>query len=321
MVATLPVTGKGNWTDFDDYWRDADASWLQDRVILRYTDNAERDGDLAAPGDGQVVYNNALGILQLRKSGAWRNYGSIPSNLVVTTDTTTSAGFAHVNAGGKGIVYSATEVHVTHDFNVNGGIFTVRTTTGVGIKTGSKQAYLTTSATHLVSDTPLSASAVALSGSGLVLDGSGAGKTAQLGATTVASLTSTGAVTASGAITAPSGTIGNVQFINNEVIVPTSQGMRSGQGWFYGDTASAIMRQTVDGVTGSVNYLQVNTGGINAAGNAGVFNIYPQMRIFHGKPIQWYDTGNTFRGNIAPVLYQATDPGATNYPDGTLWIS
>ena len=42
MVATLPTTGKATWTDFSDYWRNADASWLMDRVILRYADNTER---------------------------------------------------------------------------------------------------------------------------------------------------------------------------------------------------------------------------------------------------------------------------------------
>ena len=326
MVATLPTTGKGDWANFIDYWRDEDITWLQDRVILRYADNSERDTNLgSSPAAGQVVYNTQLGILQLRHGTAWKNYTPLPANLMVYSDTTAIAGIGHVGAGSKGITFRSTptpsQVEVTDNFNVLGGVLHV-SSTGVAVKTGTKTAKLTTSATHLVSDTPLSASELALTGTGTVISAGGAGRTATLGATTVSSLISTGTVAASGAVTAPSGTIGNVKFQNNEIIVPVNQGMRSGEGWFYGGANSAVMRHTTDGVSGSPNYVQVDANSVQIAGDSGTFNVYPLMRIYGANPIQYYGGSGVFRGNIAPTIYDATgSPDPAYYPEGTIWVS
>ena len=49
--------------------------------------------------------------------------------------------------------------------------------------------------------------------------------------------------------------------------------------------------------------------------NAGTFKMDSQLRIMGGRSIVW-DTG----GTLGPNVWSTNDPGAANYPDGSLWL-
>lgn len=308
MTVTLPNPyGKADWTDYVDYWRDADATWIQDRLVIRVADNAGRDALGNTPGG--VVYNAAKDALELRRAaGGYQTITPLPAMLAVNEDTANNrTTISHTAAGGKGIVYTATDVQVTNPLNVMNGVLTVDAT-GASFKTGAKTAKLTTDAANLVSDSPVSAPSLVLTGTGTVLDATN--KAVVVGPLTAGAVTAASG-TVSGAWNAGSGTIGGVALASNKAVA--SSGYDSQSGSFYGDANSAIMRH----VNRSGPYVQVTTGGQVLSGG-GYTDLYSQVRVMGAAAfIQHYNTGK----NIAPSFYSASDPGVGNYPEGTIWIN
>ena len=81
-------------------------------------------------------------------------------NLTSTKDDATGVAMSHKNAGGKGVVFEPTRTVMDNPIYVMGGVLTVDAT-GLTIKTGTKTVKLTTDAAGLVSDSPISATALA----------------------------------------------------------------------------------------------------------------------------------------------------------------
>jgi len=315
MTVTLPTNGKADWTNYVDYWRDEDASWIQDRLVLRVGSDAERNA-VGFGTTGAVVYNATRDALELRKAAGWSTLNTLPAMINVNEDTTNSiTTLSHTGAGGRGIVYSASQIAITNKLNVMNGVLTVDGPAaggvlGVYIKTGTKTAKLTTDATYLVSDTPVSMPGIQITGSGII---DAVGKSATIGTLSLTTLQAPGA----GALTvnattlnATSASVGGVGISSNRVTA--SSGMVSNQGLFYGDSNGAVMRH----VNGTGPYVQTTTGGVVLSGG-GTVDLYSQPRLINIGAIQHWNTGR----NIAPSFYSATDPGAGNFADGTIWIS
>ena len=320
--------GKADWTDYEDNWRDADATWLQDHGILRFTTTASRDTALPSAGPGQVIFNAEAGYLQLKSPSQWVDYKPLPLFMTKGEDSASQVLLSHVNAAGKGVSFSGTgpgyEVHVNTDMRVQNGVMVVDTT-GVAIKIGAKTAKLITDATALVSDSPIKAP-------GLVSDGV---------------ITAVGAVTA-GSFTAPAATITNINMSGTltggilngsraligsvnigwdptrSIAVPTEiygGAFVPNGGYVYGDGNSVLIRQRTP-ATGALGgaYVQVNATDTHFQGSGSVY-MNPYLRIMGGRGIPWHNAGGTHVAWISPVIYSGSDPGAGNYPDGTLWIS
>lgn len=309
MSEPLPGNfGLANWVDYVNYWRESDAEWIQARINVRAQDNTQRDGFSVTPG--QVVYNAATDRLELRTAtNTWRPQTPFPASLAVAEGATTT--ISHTASSGKGVVFGPTEVAINHQLNVLGGVLTVPAdSSGVVVKTGAKSAKLSTSATDLVSDSPVSVPSLTLTGAGTVINAPA--KTAVVGVVTADTV---GAVTVnvSGVLTAGSGTVGGVAMAAN--VATASGGHISQGGIHYGDASSAIVRyRNPSGGALGAAYLQVNTGAIEVVG--GAMNVRTGMTV-SDTTISYYSAG-AFRGYISPAFYG--DPGVANVPEGSILI-
>jgi len=332
--------GKGDWQDYINNWREKDAEWIQARTILRYQTAAARTTDWASPSAGQVTYNDAIGALEMYSAvkTAWLHLLMF-QYLVSTADTTTGVNISHASAGGKGATFTPTSLLIDANLNAINGTLTVDGT-GVGVQTPTmKKALLTTNATELVSDTPLAVPSVRLTASsGNVIDATG--KAIVTGALTASSITTPGGVTAtgtvtagalstSGALSAGSATIGGVGVASNIVTTPAgtasanAAGVQSGQGYFYGDGNSAVMRQRADPTQAAgAAYVQAQANSVVLNGPTAVQLLGGDVQIRNGNNLDFYNAAGTKLGvGIGPVVNSASDPGAANYPEGTIWIS
>lgn len=324
---SLPTTapyGKATWTDYEDNWRNKDANWLQSRSLLRYANPAARDADLTAPEVGQFVFDASVDILEYRSgTGAWKYYKPLPQFTTTTQDDASGVALSHLNAGGKGVILGPGTpagtglVTLNAPLTVMGGALTADTT-GVTVKTGAKTAKLTTSATDLVSDSPLTVPSLTLSGAGTVL--AAAGK-----------------VVAVGTITADTGTITNVN----------ASGIIQGgtfKGAVDGTTVNASTGGTIGGVALSSSLVTATNGVItqgafmrgdaslgylgyrNPSGGAVSTSVmtldssYIRFRVPNGIPLDKADGTHTGAW-IGGAIVSGSDPGAANFPNGTIWVS
>ena len=329
MTMTEPIPSGGqygvaDWQDYVNNWRDADATWLQSRSILRFADNAARTAAFpSVPPAGQFIFNNSAvasgGGLEMSNGTLWVSYKAMPANLVKTADDGGQVSISHSGAAGKGIQFTPTYVGTNADLRVQGGVLTVDAT-GVSVKTGAAIAKLTTDATQLLIDKPVSIPSLVLTGAGTVF--SAPGKTIAVGiitadTATINNLTLGGTLTG-GVINGTSGTIAGVAHASNRVTA--ASGYVSAGGIFYGGATAAVMRQrnTTTGVL-AAPLIQVT----DTLAQMVADNIYldGDVRIRTGSTIYWYNTAGAFKAYGGLVVYSTTDPGAANYPPGTLWIS
>lgn len=155
-MATLPTEGKATWTDGVDNWRKADGDWIQERLILRYPSSSRPTG----PTAGTPIYNPTTDRLEYYSSaGRWvsvlaaEGLTAYPVTSPTVNDNVT---LGHSSVEGQGLVFTPTKVVSTQPFHTNAGEV-VLDSTGITVKTGTKTAKLTTDATSLVSDSPISA--------------------------------------------------------------------------------------------------------------------------------------------------------------------
>lgn len=329
--------GKANWQDFVNNWREADAEWMQERLILRYTNATTRDAANGSAGAGTMVYNAATDFFEAKRAaGGFLPFRALPQNLAVPTDTGSAVLLAHGAAAGAGLSLTsagAVTVNATSTSFHSGVLGT--DATGVTVKTGTKTVKLTTSTTDLVSDSPVSMPSLTLSGAGTVL--SAPSKTVAVGTLNADSAAITN-ITMSGTMTGGilNGTRANVNGVQlgwdpgltvpaaAANLITASAGLVSQQGYFYGDGSSAIMRQRTP-TTGalSAQYIQVQGSDIIMGPPAAAFSVYmyPYLRIMQGHGVPWHNAAGTHVAWISPHIYSGSDPGATNYPDGTIWVS
>jgi len=309
--------GVADWKDYKHNWREVDTDWIQDRTILRFATAAQRDAKILTPQVGQFIYNNTTDLLEYRsKTGTWKAYKASPVNLDAITDTTTAVKLGHSAAGGKGLTFSATGMSTDTSFAINGGTLTVADT-GVTIKTGTKAVLLTTTTTDLVSDSPITAPSLTLTGSGTVLTATG--KTLAVGTLTATSV-SAATIAASGALTGGVGSsINGVDFPGN--YTSAASGYVVSWGYFYGNTNGSIMRKRDPGTgTLGASYIHVLDTSIQSV--ATYHDFYSTPRVMNERAIQFYNDDNTaVLGYGGPVVYTSAAISAADYPNGTIWVS
>ena len=325
ITEPLPGTGygKANWVDYSNYWREGDAEWLMERTILRYQGVGLRNSDWPTPKFGQIVYNEqAISLgggnyadraeMYSKQHGKWVPLLML-DNITSTKDDAAGVALSHKNAGGKGVIFTPTQTVMDNPIQVMGGVLYVDSDS-VDIKVGAKTVKMATDSVGLIVDSPISATALSTGGT---LTAATASISSSL---TVPNITMSGTLGGGGIINGNSGTIGGVNMSANNVSM--SGGVISQQGYLYGDGTSVVMRQRTPG-SGALggNYVQVGASTTVFGGSTGTADAYATLRIMNGKGIHWMNTGGGHQAWISPTIYQGSDPGAGNFPDGTIWIS
>ena len=333
IVEPLPDLqwGRGSWQDYISNWRTRDTSWMQERLILRYDTTAKRTTDWgASPRAGQVTYNGVIDSLEMWSAtkSTWV-HSLMFQYLVSNKDDAVGVNLFHSGSlpSAKAITITPTSLLIDlPTTNFLSGLLTVDAT-GLTLKTGAKTAKLTTDATSLVSDSPLKATALDLTGgTGTVLNA--AAKTVAVGTlnadqVTAPNITMTGTLTG-GILNGASGTIGSVGLAGGVVTVAAGSasanaaGLQSGQGYFYGDANSAVMRQrpTAASAAGAAS-AQVTATDVVLSGTL-VQLAAASNRVMANRSLEYATTAGTKYGG--PVVYGA-DPGVANVPEGTIWVS
>lgn len=309
--------GRASWVDYVNYWRAADAAWIEDRAILRFATTGDRNTALASPGAGQLTYISATDTYEWRSTaagGSWKSFRPLPANAVITQDDGTAIGLTHSASAGKGVFIANAAVSINNNLNVLTNVLAV-SASGVAVKTGTKTALLSTTATNLVSDSPLTVPAV--SATGAVTAASATITTITSTTENTGTLNVTGTVAANIVNAAASANLGGVLMSGN--VATASLGYVSGAGYFYGDSTTAIMRErnTSTGALGNA-YIQIGITDVVLAG--GNVRAYGQLIIQAGNSVQFQNVGGSFIGYGAMVVVSGPDPGVANVPEGTIWI-
>ena len=324
---TDPQWGKADWIDFEHNWREKDAEYLQSRVILRYQNAAARDAALPAPERGMVIYNDTTGKLELRGATSWFPLTPLPINLIPGPDTSTAAGLSHSTAGGNGIIFGPSDIKVAQPIDVLTGLFKIEAS-GITVRTGSTTAVLTTDADSLVSSVGLKAPKITLTGTGTVI--SAVGKEIEVGTVNAAQVVTTN-MGVSGTLTGGvfNGTTGIIGGVGLGVVptgtpaaplgqVEAHNGFLAQAAMFTSDGASALVKaRSLPGGAAKAGLVQVDD---NVSLNGTEIN-YLANGIVRNKTLRWADSGGVLRGQYATSIYSATDPGAANFPEGTIWVS
>lgn len=200
--------GTATWQDFNHNWRKKDADWIQSRVVLRYDTTANRDL-IPSPPLGMTIFNAQTDRLEVRVAGsgtpAWSGVYSVDGLIIKPVPTTTNVRLNHKDSASEnGLIFSPNLI-TTQVPIVTAGDTLKFEASGLTISTGTKDAKLTTDATNLISDTPISAP-------GLISTGTFSAATVStfVGPATAAStLTVTGLLTANGQIALPAPTATN----------------------------------------------------------------------------------------------------------------
>lgn len=298
------------WTDFVDNWRAIDAHWIRDRVVNIFDDNTKRGASGIVPIQGTLTFLQGTNSLEFYKGGTPSLAASWESvrypNLAVSSDATTVT--LRQTSGGSGIILASDGTANIEKLNAGLGTL-LANVAGVTLKVGANKAVvLATNATALTVDSPVSITGTLNATGALTVP------SATLSGTLTAANASISGTVSGGVVNGGSGTIGGVALSGNKVVA--SAGLQSANGHFYGDSGSALMRYASD----SGPYIQVTAGGANYAGG-GQFDFYAGVRFLNNNYPVYYYAGNGGAVNIAPSFYSGGDPGAGNFPDGTIWIN
>lgn len=322
MVVALPTQyGKADWTNYQDYWREEDAEYMQARTILRYATSAARTIDWASPSPGHTTYNAATDQLEhftITAPAKW--IGVLASqHLTVTPKTSASDSdpvtLGHKSAGGGGLQFFPTvstenKVAMPAAYLDIGSGKIIAKATGLTIATAAAVAVLTTDATHLVSSVGIKASNVTVT------------TLTATGASTLVGGTFSGTLTGGGSssVTATTGTFGGVAMATNSVNAPS--GYVSQEGYFFGSATQARIRQrdAASPFTLGTAGFDITDVAVTALGTDLLVN--NQVKIYGLHSIDYYNGApGTLLGHAGPVVYTATAIVASNYPEGTIWVT
>lgn len=156
-----------DWTNLVDNWRDTDAEWLRNRIVSPFADSAARD----------TVMNpvaKSFGMMSILQAGsvvggpdfwtgtAWESVRY--PNLAVSSDAT-SVTLRRQGAGSGIQLLNDGSVNTVKNVVGTGGIGYVGDQTGLALHIGAKTVKLSTDATQLTIDSPVSiAGALTLTG-------------------------------------------------------------------------------------------------------------------------------------------------------------
>jgi hypothetical protein len=300
-MTSLPGTGLADWTDYTSYWDDASATWLMDRSVPRFADFTAAAGASLSPYHVVLATTDPNGpTLGVRTN---------------TAATGTAADFKRIDPFSQYLVpkdLSSTDVRL----QLGSGSF-------IEFKTSpSNQVIIGPAGTVLSApeiDTPiLKADSIGSNGASSVT------LTTPLSVGTLSvtgSLSVTGTSTFTGAVTA--GTV-NASAVNASSV--TSTGAISGTNLIASGTVTGTLLgplinpsfQIADASSSPV----VNILG-DQTSNRLTLRGYTVAVHAVSVPYFSYSTSGTesYLGDMAVVVYSNTDPGVTNFPSGTLWLS
>ena len=326
IVEPLPASGygKANWVDYSNYWREGDAEWLMERTILRYQTAAARQTDYPTPKFGQITYNEQSislgGGLWADRPEMWsKQHGTwVPllmlANITSTKDDSAGVSLSHKGSVGKGVMFgpgvgtapnAAGLVSITAPLDVMNGLLTVDGT-GAMLKTGTKTVKLTTDATGLVSDSPISASALSTAGTLTAVSAT------LSGSLTVPNITASGTIqggTFAGAVNGTTvnasvgGTLGGVGLNGSVATAPS--GVISSGAYLRGDANMGYWSHRA-------------AGGAISAPTVTVDPTYIRFRASNGMP--WDTHAGAHTGGWVACVF-TSDPGAANAPTGSILLT
>jgi len=317
--------GKGSWQDYISNWRTRDTNWMQERLILRYQTAALRTTAFPSPGAGQVTYNDETKSLEMWRAAPTSAWVRSLMFQYLTSNKDDSAGvnISHTGAAGKGIQLTPTSLLVdATTTNFLNGLHVIDAT-GMTIKVGTKTAKLSTDAANLISDSPISAPSLVSTG-GVTATGAISAGSISAASATLTNIGMSGTLSG-GVLNGSAGTIGGVKLGGAGVLANNatadSGGFASQQGYFYGTSNSAVVRQRAANGTLGVAYLEAAQNDVNVKATGG--NIYMDglTRFMGGRSVPWHNAAGTHVAYCGPVIYSGSDPGAGNFPDGTIWFS
>jgi hypothetical protein len=321
IVEPLPDLqwGKGSWQDYISNWRTRDTNWMQERLILRYQTTASRNAAWPSAQAGQVTYNDETKTLEMWRASqsAWVR-SLMFQYLVSSQDTAAGTNIYHSGSSGKGITIGPTSLAIDAPTTTFLSDKAIIDATGLALKVGTKTAKLSTDALNLVSDSPIKAPGLDLTGggTGTILDATG--KTASVGTLnatqgTLTNISSSGTLTGNignfsgvltgGTVNGTQGTIGGVGLASN--IVTASGGMISGAGLYAGDASQGVFRY------------RNPSGGAQSAVLCTFDNTYIRWRVPNGMPVD--TTAGVHTGGWVGFVF-TSDPGAANAPNGSILL-
>lgn len=321
--ATPAVTGEVDWTDNTDNWRAVDAEWLQSRSVVRIDNDTPATSSNLISGSqqsGRVYYTTTGKKIIVNVGTTTPSYETVlSSGFLVSADETsvvrlgianfTASGFSFTKSNGAvsigslsiGTSLTAAAATVSGDLTARAGSNAngLRATTG-GVVIDTTSAGGTTNAVTLTTaSTRLNVNkGVTIASGGLTVTAGGATVTA--GGLTVTA----GGGTVSGGLTVNGGVV-----VSNTGLTVTAGGVTvTAGGLTVSSGATAMQAATATSVTTPL--VQSATGADLTLTAASGQAIRTSSNMFFG---------NTTVRN-AWVVYGA-DPGVSNVPEGTIWIS
>lgn len=310
--------GDADWTDLQDNWRDADATWLQERSIVRVSGATPSvgvidgsNGNVATATEGRVFYSTtSKSLLVTTSSSPTYRTVTMSNNITITDGASTSEIKASAAATGTGI--------------------TINNTTGavsIGATTFSSTVSFTgaiTSTAYISSIRAGSSGSISTSASGFTVNTSGSNPvnftTSAGGLGVDQPVTITGALATTTSVTAGNGltvSAGNVNL--------TATNINSTLGVTGATTTAAITASglitananiTVGGTTPTIQSAASRDLNLTVPANQAIRFVAASStnsfanRIYYGSsPAQ-----------LAWVVY-GSDPGVGNVPEGTIWIT
>jgi hypothetical protein len=312
--------GRANWENYNDYWREQDAEWLQDRLVTRFVSANDRLAAIPNAQAGQVTYNGAIDKLEVF-SAQKLNWLSINAFLWLgSTDEATGVTFFHRDAQGKGITLRENELYFDLPVNNNNVLkVSYLPTPGVVIQTGTAAATLTTDATGLVIDKPLSIPSLTFTGAGpTVINTSNKNVDLGSGLLTAANISMSGTLSGGGTINGFRGTIGGIKLgvtVMNQAEAPA--GFVSQGGIVYGDVDGMIVKSKTGTPT-----LEVNTTSMILTNGTTLLRNTIEVDNSSGvlRNAVWRVPSTAPDGWLAPVVFSTPALNAADYPVGTIWI-
>jgi hypothetical protein len=284
MTSILPITGKATWTDYQDNWRAADAKWLENRTVQRFT---------STPGSTDVE-NGSIYYIASGDNGAlyWKDktgtshalISPIKFNVVDTGGSTVALGYD------GSTVISMTGSTVTLG---SGPVLTVGA--DVQINTGGAVT-LTTSSTALIVDKSVTATGFSTSGT---VNFTGTTNANIVSASTVTTTTLSGNTSILGAATATSLSSGTIS-VGSNISLTGSTG-------------------AIAGTTLTVGNLGLASSTISN-GSAASISIASALALVADTFTIKTNGAGAVAVSVAGVVIGGTGLNASLYPAGTLWI-
>lgn len=315
--------GDADWTDLQDNWRDADATWLQERAVVRISGSTPSvgtingtNGNVASATEGRVFYSTNTKTLLVTTS-ATPTYKTVTmsNTLGIVDGISTSEIKANSGATGSGITINNTTGALAFGASTFSSTVTFSgaiTSTAYlsSLKAGSAGSISTSASGFTINTSGSNAVNLTTSGTGLSIDNS----VAVTGAlTTTTSVTvGNGLTVSAGSVSLPATTIGSTLGVTGTL------------------TAAAITATTVTAsglITANAN---ITVGGttptIQSASGKDLTVTVPAAQSIRMTAASSTDTyanriyyGSSSAQN-AWIVY-GSDPGVGNVPEGTIWIT